>query len=81
MVLVLEDNHKAFWRKIDSRLDTEIEELYRVAISRARSALAIVAFEDARNEAAEPLKQFLQLRLVSQDTLRGPHVAQDGGVV
>jgi superfamily I DNA/RNA helicase len=78
VVLVLEDNHKAFWRKINSRLDTEIEELYRVAISRARSAFAIVAFEDARNEAAEPLKQFLQLRLVSQDPLRESCVAQNG---
>lgn len=52
VVLVLEDNHKAFWRKINFRLVTEIEELYRVAISRARSALAIVAFEDAQKEAA-----------------------------
>ena len=50
VVLVLEDNHKALWKKDGPASGPEIDDLYRVAISRARSAFALVAFEDARKD-------------------------------
>ena len=63
VVLVLEDNHKALWKKDGPASGPEIDDLYRVAISRARSAFALVAFEDARKEAAEPVKRLLPCKI------------------
>ena len=59
VILVLEDDHSAIWKK--SGNIEEIEDLYRVAISRAKNALAIVAFDDAVNEAADPVKRLLPM--------------------
>lgn len=59
VVLVLEDNHKALWRNNGPGSDKEVEDLYRVAISRARSAFSLVAFEDARKEARDVVKRLL----------------------
>jgi hypothetical protein len=39
--------------------DDEIDDLYRVAISRARDALIVVAFNDAYTRAKTPVKKLL----------------------
>jgi DNA helicase-2/ATP-dependent DNA helicase PcrA len=59
VVLVLEDSHKAVWRKNGPGSNEEVEDIYRVAITRARSAFALVAFEDARKEAKDVVKRLL----------------------
>jgi len=63
VVLVLENSPKAIWRESGNASDEEIEDLYRVAISRARSAFALVAFEDAWEDAAEPVRRLLPKEL------------------
>ncbi|MBU3935791.1 AAA family ATPase, partial [Patescibacteria group bacterium] len=47
VVLALENDHTALWRNTNRLADEEIDDLYRVAISRARDALIVVAFSDA----------------------------------
>ena len=59
VILVLEDNPKAIWGKDSLATDDEIEELYLVAISRARSAFALIAFEDVYQNTASPMKRLL----------------------
>jgi len=59
VVLVLEDNYKAVWRANSPGSDQEVEELYRVGITRARSAFVLVAFEDARREAKDVVRRLL----------------------
>ena len=61
VVLVLEDNYKAVWRANGPGSDEEVEELYRVGITRARSAFALIAFEDARKEARDVVKRLLPI--------------------
>jgi len=46
------------WRSA-SVTDAEIDDLYRVAISRAREAIIVVAFEDASALAKTPVKKLL----------------------
>lgn len=59
VVLVLENNHKALW-KASRRIDEEERlDLYRVAITRARHAFALVAFEDAYSAAASVVQRLL----------------------
>jgi len=60
VVLVLEDKN-GVWKSKDKTKIDEIKELYNVAISRAKKAIAIVAFEDAINEASEPVKSLLKI--------------------
>lgn len=62
VVLALEYNRKALWRK-SARKDEEVDDLYRVAITRARRAFAFVGFEDIRQEAASPVKKLLPVDL------------------
>jgi DNA helicase-2/ATP-dependent DNA helicase PcrA len=57
VVLVLEDNGKQLWTNSDD--NEAVEDLYRVAISRARSAFALVAFKDAYQKAAPAVKRLL----------------------
>jgi len=59
VVLVLEENPKALWKENSAVLGSEVEDVYRVAISRARSAFALIAFDDARQKAAEPVRRLL----------------------
>jgi len=59
VILVLEDNQKAIWKGSSPAMNEEIEDLYRVAISRARSAFTLVAFEDVYKDAADPVKRLL----------------------
>lgn len=58
VVLALENDHTALWRSA-SVTDAEIDDLYRVAISRAREAIIFVAFEDASALAKTPVKKLL----------------------
>jgi DNA helicase-2/ATP-dependent DNA helicase PcrA len=60
VVLVLEDKI-GIWEKKDESKKEEIKELYNVAISRAKKAISIVAFEDAINKASEPVKRLLEI--------------------
>lgn len=67
VVLVLEDNHEAFW-KASKRMDEEERlDLYRVAMTRARHAFALVAFEDACTDAAPVLRRLLPQPVFRQD--------------
>ena len=59
VVVVLEDSRTALWRKARDSSDAGVEDLYRVAISRARHGLVVVAFEDAKDVAQEPLMRLL----------------------
>jgi ATP-dependent exoDNAse (exonuclease V) beta subunit len=59
VVLVLEDSRKAIWRREGRATEEEIEDLYRVALSRAKSMFALVAFEDAWRDAAAPVTRLL----------------------
>ena len=60
VVLAIEDDHTALWRASNHLADDDINDLYRVAISRARDALIIVAFDDALNVAKPPVYKLLQ---------------------
>ncbi|MEN6426175.1 MAG: ATP-dependent helicase [Phycisphaerales bacterium] len=59
VVLLLEDSRSAVWRDDINASQDEVEDLYRVAVSRARSALAVVAFKDAWKDAAVPVRRLL----------------------
>jgi hypothetical protein len=59
VVLLLENSRKALWRKSSRSRDADVEDLYRVAISRARYAVSLVAFEDAVGDAKEPVRRLL----------------------
>lgn len=58
VILVLESNRKAIWQRNDIP-DEEIEDLYRVAVSRNRSAFSLVAFADSYPKATRPVKRLL----------------------
>lgn len=58
VIVVLEDNHKALWKKNSKILKDELIDLYRVAFSRARSAIAMIAYIDAINE-IDPSLRFI----------------------
>ena len=60
VVLVLEDRN-GMWKSSSTTNTEEIKELYNVAISRAKKAISIVAFEDAINAASEPAKRLLEI--------------------
>lgn len=60
VVVVLEDSPKALWREGGKSSDIEVSDLYRVAISRARNVVAMVAFADAKEMARLPLRPMLQ---------------------
>lgn len=59
VVLALENDHTALWRSSSSVTEAEIDDLYRVAISRAREAFIVVAFEDASALTKAPVKKLL----------------------
>lgn len=59
VVLALENDQTALWRCSNRTTDEEIDDLYRVAISRARDALMVVAFNDAHTLAKIPVKRLL----------------------
>lgn len=59
VVLALENDHTALWRCSVHMTDEEIDDLYRVAISRARDVLIVVAFDDAYASAKAPVKKLL----------------------
>jgi DNA helicase-2/ATP-dependent DNA helicase PcrA len=59
VVLVLENNRKALWRAESRTVDSEVKDLYRVAISRARHVLGIVAFNDAAGSAKPVVQRLL----------------------
>jgi len=60
VVLVFESNFSV-WKDKDPQKEKEIKELYNVAISRARKAISIVAFENAIGEASKPVKKLLEI--------------------
>lgn len=59
VVLVLEDNRKALWRNESNTSDTELEDLYRVAISRARDAFGLTSYNDIYNDAKPSVQKLL----------------------
>ena len=61
VILVLENNYGAIWKDKNRQKEEEIKDLYRVAISRAKKAISIVAFEDALNDASETTKRLLTM--------------------
>ena len=60
VVVVLEDSRTALWREDRGGSDTEVEDLYRVAITRAQHGLAVIAFDNAWDAAREPVKRLLR---------------------
>lgn len=60
VVLALENDHTALWRGSNRMADEEIDDLYRVAISRARDALVVVAYNDALASAKSPVQKLLR---------------------
>ncbi len=60
VIVVFEDSYDAAWRAGRSIPEKEVRDLYRVALSRARHALALIAFDDAHKHAAEPLRPLLR---------------------
>jgi superfamily I DNA/RNA helicase len=60
VVLALENDHTALWRASNRMSDEEIDDLYRVAISRARDALIVMAFDNAVTEAKSPVQKILR---------------------
>lgn len=65
VVLVLESSHKALWRKDSHTPNQELEDLYRVAISRGRDAFGLVAYDDTFNDAKPPVQRLLPKNLFS----------------
>jgi DNA helicase-2/ATP-dependent DNA helicase PcrA len=59
VVLVLEDNRKALWRNESNTSDTELEDLYRVGISRARDAFGLTAYNNIYNDAKPAVQKLL----------------------
>ena len=59
VVLVLEDNMKALWRNESNALNTELEDLYRVGISRARHAFGLTAYNNIFDEAKPAVQKLL----------------------
>lgn len=59
VVVVLEDNRKALWSAGSATPDAELADLYRVAISRPRNCLGLIAFEDAAKSAKGPVQRLL----------------------
>jgi DNA helicase-2/ATP-dependent DNA helicase PcrA len=60
VVVALENDHTALWRASSGMTDEETDDLYRVAISRARDALIVVGFNDALSHAASPVQKLLR---------------------
>jgi DNA helicase-2/ATP-dependent DNA helicase PcrA len=65
VVLVLESGHKALWRKDSHTSNQELEDLYRVAISRGRDAFGLVAYDDIFSDAKPPVQTLLTKNLFS----------------
>ncbi len=59
VVLVLEDDPRALWLTSSHLPEQERVDLYRVAISRARHQLVVVALRDARDRIAPPLAKLI----------------------
>jgi len=59
VVLVLEDNRKALWGNESNTSDTEIEDLYRVGISRARDAFSLTAYNNIYADAKPAVQKLL----------------------
>ena len=59
VVLVMEDNRKALWKKDSRSTDAELKDLYRVGISRAKEALGIIGFNDIYEEAKPAIQKLL----------------------
>lgn len=57
-ILVFEDNPKALWKATSRTSNEELVDLYRVAVSRARDVLGVVAYNDAV-ASAKPAVQHL----------------------
>jgi DNA helicase-2/ATP-dependent DNA helicase PcrA len=58
-VLVLEDDARALWRASSGIPERERQDLYRVALSRARSRVVVIAFEDAGEQIAGVLSRLV----------------------
>jgi superfamily I DNA/RNA helicase len=65
VVLVLESGHKALWRKESHTSNQELEDLYRVAMSRGRDAFGLVAYDDTFRNAKPPVQKLLPKNLFS----------------
>jgi superfamily I DNA/RNA helicase len=59
VVLVLENNRKALWRNESNTPDTELEDLYRVGISRAKYAFGLTAYNNIFDEAKPAVQKLL----------------------
>lgn len=57
VILVLESSPMAAWRQSCGYPLDEVEDLYRVGITRARRALTVVAYSDGKEAAAAPVKR------------------------
>lgn len=69
VILVLEDSHDAIWKR-KTEVDPEIEELYRVAISRARNAFGLIAYNDIFEEANPMVQKLLSKELFGKQKVR-----------
>ncbi|MCK4824196.1 UvrD-helicase domain-containing protein, partial [bacterium] len=65
VVLVLEDNRKALWKKDSHTADSELEDIYRVAISRAKDAFGLIAYDDEFQNAKPAVQRLLPENLFS----------------
>lgn len=59
VILLMEDNRKALWKNDSRSTDTELNDLYRVGISRAKEALGIIGYNDIYDEAKLPIQKLL----------------------
>ena len=59
VILVLEDNRKALWKRGSLASDSEVEDLYRVAISRAKYAFGLIAYKDSYGAARPAIQRML----------------------
>ncbi|HKZ41690.1 MAG TPA: 3'-5' exonuclease, partial [Candidatus Hodarchaeales archaeon] len=59
VVLVFEDNYKALWKAGSLTADAELVDLYRVAISRARDVIGIIAYNDTIDHVRVEVRKLL----------------------
>ncbi len=63
VALVLEDSRKALWRKDSKSADSELNDVYRVGISRAKEAFGLIAYNDVYDDAKMPIQKLLPVKL------------------
>ena len=59
VVIVMEDSSKAMWLNDSKTSDSELDELYRVGISRARLAFGLIGYNDIYNDAKPHVQKLL----------------------